>query len=216
MLKDFRNQGVRVDGIGFQMHLNTGNSSTHTQEAISDGFKMFTDEGFDVYVTELDVAIKTPVTAQNYETQAEIYKNVVRACLGNDKCKALQLWGVTDKYSWIPGWTKNEYDEGLIFDKNYNPKPAFFSLESELKKCNNIVLPTTPTPTPSITPTPIPTKQFDFNKDGNVCMVDFVKFINFYKTKDSQIDANEDSIVNLKDFLLFREAYIEDLDQCSK
>ena len=38
---------------------------------------------------------------------------------------ALVFWGFTDRHSWIPGFTKGEYDEPLLFDRDYRPKPAY-------------------------------------------------------------------------------------------
>jgi endo-1,4-beta-xylanase len=43
------------------------------------------------------------------------------------------MWGMTDKYSWIPS-TKKGYGSALIFDENYNPKPAYLALLEALKQ----------------------------------------------------------------------------------
>lgn len=91
--------------------------------------------GLEIYFTEMDVRIQGTPTAQNLEQQARIYRDVLRQCLAQPACKALEIWGLTDKY-----WNKGDaedypgYFSGLLFDENYRPKPAYFAIQEELKK----------------------------------------------------------------------------------
>ncbi|KAB8146092.1 hypothetical protein F8S13_02540 [Chloroflexia bacterium SDU3-3] len=65
----------------------------------------------------------------------------------------MQVWGIPDKYSWVPGTFPGTGD-ALIFDNNYNPKPAYYSIQSRL--ASRVTTPTPVTPTPvTVTPTPI-------------------------------------------------------------
>jgi hypothetical protein len=41
------------------------------------------------------------------------------------------MWGFTDKYSWIPGFFSG-FGDALIFDVNYQPKPAYSAMLSAL------------------------------------------------------------------------------------
>ncbi len=45
--------------------------------------------------------------------------------------KAIQFWGFTDKYSWVPQ-TFSGRDNALLFDRNYNPKPAYYAVQAAL------------------------------------------------------------------------------------
>jgi endo-1,4-beta-xylanase len=63
--------------------------------------------------------------------QAGIYSNVIRRCLAQPACKALQTWGFTDRYSWVPYYFGGE-GSALMFDENYNAKPAYFALQEAL------------------------------------------------------------------------------------
>jgi len=66
--------------------------------------------------------------------QAEIYAGIVKICLQTPGCTAIQTWGVTDKYSWL-GWaTHQTKGAGLLFDRQYHPKPAYEALEQALNK----------------------------------------------------------------------------------
>ncbi len=124
MVKDFKARGVPIDGVGLQMHL-TLKPNLDTYEA---NIERFGKLGMIVEITELDVRVPVDASGKadpaDLVKQAEIYERVVRGCLKFSACKAIQVWGVTDKHSWIPGVFKGT-GEALIFDKAYQPKPAY-------------------------------------------------------------------------------------------
>ncbi len=134
MARDFKKRGVPLDGIGFQCHLKlgslTGAQLEHTMRA-------FTALGLQVQVTELDVRLPVNAAGQaspeDLAQQAKLYGEVVHACLDVPACTALQTWGFSDRYSWIPG-KFHGFGAALPFDVNYQPKPAFESLLSVLLK----------------------------------------------------------------------------------
>ena len=66
--------------------------------------------------------------------QAEIYRFVAAACLQQPGCTAFQTWGFTDKYTWVPGFTKGVKGAPLLFDQSYAPKPAYDALLQVLKQ----------------------------------------------------------------------------------
>ncbi len=111
------NDGVPVDGVGFQMHLNADFADF---TGVSETFAKVRDLGLDVYITELDVSI---LDGQTEAQQAEVYAGVLAACLNEPACKALQIWGFTDRYSW------RKAHNPLILDENYQPKPAYQALQ---------------------------------------------------------------------------------------
>jgi len=115
-VQDFKARGVPIDCVGFQGHFNSGNplpSNYHTT------LGNFASLGVDVQITELDIA-------GSGQTQAEQYRGVTQACLAVARCDGITVWGVTDKYSWRPG------DTPLLFDGNYNKKPAYDAVLSTL------------------------------------------------------------------------------------
>jgi endo-1,4-beta-xylanase len=130
MVKDFRQRGIPMDGVGFQMHiLNLAPDFA----SIAANFARFSKLGVQIHVTEMDVAL--PVDehgkvrdAGDLARQADIYRNIAEICLRTRGCTALQTWGVTDKYSWL-GWaTHKNKGAGLLFDRGYQPKPAYHAL----------------------------------------------------------------------------------------
>ncbi|HEV2688996.1 MAG TPA: endo-1,4-beta-xylanase, partial [Bryobacteraceae bacterium] len=87
-----------------------------------------------VHITELDVSL--PVDSGGSQPadlteQAEIYRGIVRACLNSPGCTAIQTWGFTDKYSWIPGAFPG-WGWALPWDANYQKKPAYTSIRNAL------------------------------------------------------------------------------------
>jgi endo-1,4-beta-xylanase len=134
MLKDFRARGVPVDGIGLQLHLKTLNAQQVSDMAAI--FKRFADLGLEIHITELDVRLPftahASVRSADLAAQAVTYGEVARVCVTTPQCKAIQLWGFTDKYSWIPRFFPG-YGAALIFDASYAKKPAYTALLEALK-----------------------------------------------------------------------------------
>jgi len=134
MLKDFLQRKVPIDGIGFQMHIYNLNPNL---TSIAANFARFGKLGIKIHITEMDVAL--PVTKDgsvknsiDLEHQAEIYGEIVKICLHTPGCSAVQTWGITDKYSWL-GWaTHQTKGAGLLFDREYHPKPSHMAIEKAL------------------------------------------------------------------------------------
>jgi len=132
--KDALKRGIPIDGIGMQMHLD----GTHppVKDEVKSNMKRFGELGLKVYVTELDVNMNDVQADQEArdKIQANIYYEVMRACIESEVCNSFALLGITDKETWynyLPG-TPNA--NPLIFDANYNPKPAFHSLRNALEQ----------------------------------------------------------------------------------
>ncbi|HSD82348.1 MAG TPA: endo-1,4-beta-xylanase, partial [Anaerolineae bacterium] len=165
MLADFKNRGVPIDGVGLQMHLTNGGLDYNS---LATNMQRFAALGLEVYITEMDVRFPVPVSQTDLNNQATIYRNVTNRCLAQPACKALQVWGIPDKYSWVPDTFPGQ-GAPLLFDDNYNAKPAYYAVQSELQNirptptpCTNC--PTnTPTRTPTRTLTPSPTPTLDPN-----------------------------------------------------
>jgi endo-1,4-beta-xylanase len=75
---------------------------------------------------------------ERYAKQAEIYKEMLEACLESGVCKSFTVWGIGDKYSWIETqeWYSEYSPEGIptLFDDNLKPKPAYFAIRDILAK----------------------------------------------------------------------------------
>jgi endo-1,4-beta-xylanase len=133
MIRDFREHGVPIDGIGFQMHV----ANLHADVAsISANIKRFTALGVQVHITEMDIAVPVDSNGdarpQDLQLQADIYRQIAAACLSHSGCTAIQTWGFTDKYSWIGSHSKHTQGAALLFDRKYQAKPAYDALRGTL------------------------------------------------------------------------------------
>lgn len=127
MVKAFKRHGVPINGVGLQMHLfNLNNVPT----GIAANIRRLAKLGVEVNITEMDVALPlshpgAQPTPQELAKQAKVYGKIASICARIPACTAFQTWGVTDKHSWIPGYTKGKMGAALLFDGDYRPKPAF-------------------------------------------------------------------------------------------
>jgi len=135
MVRDFRQRGVPIDGVGLQMHISQLDLDA---SAITANIARLTALGVKVHITELDISLPLDsngvARSEDLLRQAEVYRGVVHACLQNPGCTAIQTWGFTDKYSWIGSHSHGTRGAALPFDRAYKPKPAYDAMIEELSK----------------------------------------------------------------------------------
>ncbi|MEM7111834.1 MAG: endo-1,4-beta-xylanase [Chloroflexota bacterium] len=136
LVADMVGRGIPIDGVGFQMHLQLLSPTNLANFAAN--MARYDALGLDVYITELDVRIETPVTYSDLVNQATVYRAVLHTCLAAPNCHHLTTWGFTDAHSWIPGFFPGT-DAGLPFDENYRAKPAYLALIDRLsQRCGSL------------------------------------------------------------------------------
>lgn len=128
MVQDFQARGVPITGIGLQSHFQVGG----VPSTMAANIARFAALGLQVHITELDVRVPLPSTSSELAAQAQDYATVFSTCLQYPACSALVMWGFTDKVSWVPS-TFPGWGDALIFDANYQPKPAFGAIVNVLK-----------------------------------------------------------------------------------
>ena len=137
MVKAFRSRGVPIDGVGLQMHISGLDFDTSQIRA---NIARLAALGLQVHVTELDVALPAgsggSFSKDDLQRQGEIYRGVVRACVQNRGCTAIQTWGFTDKYSWIGSHSHGTRGGALLFDRLYRPKPAYDAMIEEMTEAD--------------------------------------------------------------------------------
>ena len=130
-IKDLLARGVPIHGLGLQYHIQA--DACPAPADVARNIKRFNDLGLAVHITELDVWLKKGAGPADFERQAAVYREIFETALAAPKCPAVFLWGFTDRYSWVPGISNGTYDQGLIFDREYRPKPAYAAIAAALR-----------------------------------------------------------------------------------
>ncbi|OHB66170.1 MAG: hypothetical protein A2V70_11190 [Planctomycetes bacterium RBG_13_63_9] len=139
MVKHLKSKGVRIDGVGIQLHAGLTSPSV---EGLEYAVTSLAAAGVKVMITELDIRTHTrgyrgadisrvsrqstsdpnAAAAETQKRLAEKYAEIFPVLLKYEKdITRVTFWGVCDKTSWIGG-------SPLLFDRNYQPKEAFFAV----------------------------------------------------------------------------------------
>jgi len=124
LVKSMKQRGIPIDGVGLQMHVSTDYYPNPND--VSANIARLGALGLEVHITEMDVSCKGNCDLQK---QAQVYGNLLQACLKNSNCKNYETWGFTDRYTWLGSDARP-----LPFDVNYNPKPAFNEILAVLQQ----------------------------------------------------------------------------------
>ena len=129
-VRELLDKKVPLDGVGFQFHIDMENPMD--MERINENVKRFSDLGLDVHFTEVDIRITGLPTEELLAKQAKMYSDLMNLALNYEKVNAFTMWGITDKYSWVPA-SYSEAGAAHIYDNEYKPKPAYTALVEALK-----------------------------------------------------------------------------------
>ncbi len=149
--KALKQQGVPIDGIGFQGHLritkNTqGNYTIPNYNNIRNNFARFAALGLKILVSELDIRVVSTtnsnykLSAEEEKMQANVYREIIKICLEQPRCMGMLLWDYTDKYCWLnpaPDFGPQDADSFKYtyptpFRKNLSPKPAYYAIQEAM------------------------------------------------------------------------------------
>ena len=125
ILEDAKEAG-NIDGIGMQGHL--GVSYTDAEKYVACG-KYFSDLGYDVQITELDIEVKdndgSPNPAKQSQLFYDLFKGWAEAKKEGYRFSNITFWGLSDDLSW------KKANSPLIFkgtNDNLQPKDSFYAL----------------------------------------------------------------------------------------
>jgi len=129
---DLVDVGVPIDGVGLQFHHRAADS--FGAEDVVAVFDRIDSLGLQAAVTEADVRIELDgrdPTEADLTAQAELFGAILQGCLDAGNCDTFVMWGLTDRWSWIPDAFPGE-GAATTFDTNDVPKPAHEALQLAL------------------------------------------------------------------------------------
>ncbi|MFW6035326.1 MAG: endo-1,4-beta-xylanase [Halothermotrichaceae bacterium] len=138
LVKKLKEQGVPVDGIGMQMHININDPSVAFVEK---AIEKFASLGVDVHITELDMSV--------YDNRDQAYDEVPEDVLikqghrykklfdmlkeHSDDVTNVTFWGIADDRTWLTSHPVERNNWPLLFDKALKAKPAYWALVNPAK-----------------------------------------------------------------------------------
>lgn len=133
-IKAAKARGIPIDGIGMQMHID--GTKPPSKQAVIANMNRFGRLGVEVYVTEFDVNMShvKGTSQQKNQAEADIYYQMMRACIESKTCHSFAILGITDKETWYNYLGSVPDARPLPFDSRYNPKPAFYALRRALQQ----------------------------------------------------------------------------------
>ena len=139
LVKDLKDKGVPIHGVGLQGHWSIYEpTASELEESIS----KFASLGLEVQITELDVSVHVKeharrphqasddvnaFTPEVEQKQIEHYKMLFEVFRKHkDKITSVTFWNLSDKSSWLDNFpVPARKDYPLLFDQNLKPKKAF-------------------------------------------------------------------------------------------
>lgn len=128
MVSRLREQGL-IDAVGVQAHLGDWVPLPTTERDKQDIIRTLVGYGLPVVVTELDVNLHNVSGTQEerYMLQAEVYQIFIDAALQAGVTE-ISFWGIDEGNSWLEVWSGQFDADATLFDRNLNPKPAYYAI----------------------------------------------------------------------------------------
>ena len=143
LVRSLQDAGVRLDAVGIQGHWLLNWPPT---EMIETGIEALAKTGVKVMITELDVDMlprdvsgadmaqaenganpyKDGLPAEMQDKLAARYGEIIAAIVRHPSVTLIGFWGTHDGRSWLNDYpVKGRTNYPLLFDRDYQPKPAF-------------------------------------------------------------------------------------------
>jgi endo-1,4-beta-xylanase len=137
LVKRFKREGVPIDGVAFQGHLELGNPEKSVNlSTLQEHFRLINEQGLNVRITELDIGIQggSGTEQERLQAQGDLVWQMTTACLHAQSCDAVNVWGLADPYSWksVPQYGGSPANKPTLFDNDIEPKQAYWSMQHSL------------------------------------------------------------------------------------
>lgn len=114
-VEKWRSQGIQIDGIGSQSHLQVPGRFPDASK-VGAAMQRLCSAASECAMTELDIA----------QADTGSYTRATQACLNQNNCVGITVWGVSDNTSW------RSSSNPLLWNARYQRKPAFYAVLNAL------------------------------------------------------------------------------------
>ncbi|MGK5682769.1 endo-1,4-beta-xylanase [Actinoplanes sp. URMC 104] len=133
LVAQLKAEGVPIDGVGHQMHVNVSWPTVAETRAMLDKFLPLDVEQ---QITEMDVSIYTgegesfpAPPADRLLQQAYMYRDMVALFRQYEgEITSVTLWGLADDNTWLDTFPVTRKDAPLLFDTRLQAKPAYWGV----------------------------------------------------------------------------------------
>jgi endo-1,4-beta-xylanase len=132
-VKRWKENGIPITCVGTQTHIEISHETTpQNVRALA---KALAELDVTLNITELDIGFPKgsadQLGATDYAKQGHLYRQFMDVFLEEPNMGEFVIWGLTDAHSWLDGQQRKT--QGLLYDKQYKPKPAYDSIMVSLK-----------------------------------------------------------------------------------
>ncbi|MGI5243877.1 endo-1,4-beta-xylanase [Dactylosporangium sp. CA-139066] len=133
LVAELRTEGIPVDCIGSQTHVNI---SVPSAAGLTASIEKFARLGVDQQITEMDMSVYTdntssyPAVPANLLAQQAAQYKALFAVLQRyrDQISSVTFWGIADNQTWLSTYPIARVDAPLLFGTDLAPKPAFWAV----------------------------------------------------------------------------------------
>lgn len=127
-VKHFKAEGVPIDCVGMEAHLNAEAAPTYNQ--VMSAMSAYADMGVQVQITEFD--IQAPRPNQDWNKASKIAADILRACVQSPNCTAFNNWGFSQAFYLNDAGTPNTVTM-LPWDTENRRSPEYGAMRAVLK-----------------------------------------------------------------------------------
>jgi GH35 family endo-1,4-beta-xylanase len=127
-----RNNGLRVDGIGWQAHVDDGWVTPENLNGLRNMIDWVHNNDLEFHITEASVWLKDGNSQSALEEQAATYRAIIEVLL--EKCSTgkigWNIWHIDDAHGWHTEWYPS------LFDISYSAKPSYYAIQEALESAD--------------------------------------------------------------------------------
>ena len=128
LVKRLKQQGVPIDGVGFQAHVYEQADRIPT-DVLRAHIQALEQLGLQSRISEIDV-----YTDDGQTVQADEYSKVLKTCLDLPSCVSYTTWGVSDRYNmWRDDDGSLQNGQDFLWDQAMQPTPAVEAIRKTLE-----------------------------------------------------------------------------------